>query len=79
MDKSRRKFLLNLPDKLKHAQTSTNALDDDSFEAWQPLIASAKPFLADEVTRLGLSTEGKSEIELLKEVFSFQDKPTQAK
>jgi hypothetical protein len=71
MDKLRRKFLLNLPEKFKHSQEN----GEDYFEMWQPLIASAKPFLDDEVKRLGLSTEGKSEIDLLKEVFSFQDKP----
>jgi hypothetical protein len=75
MDKLRRHFLLNLPEKLKHAQESASISDEDSFETWQPLIASAKPFLDDEIKRLGLSTEGKSEIDLIKEIFSNQDKP----
>ncbi|XQW83839.1 hypothetical protein ACOYR1_11880 [Thalassotalea piscium] len=75
MDKLRRQFLFNLPEKFKHAQDSSETFDADSFEAWQPLLASAKPFLDDEVKRLGLSTEGKSEIDLLKEIFSYQDKP----
>jgi hypothetical protein len=75
MDELRRKFLLNLPEKLKHAQESAQISEEDSFEMWQPLIASAKPFLDDEIKRLGISTEGKSEIDILKEVFTFQDKP----
>jgi hypothetical protein len=76
MDKSRRNFLFNIPEKFQKGQSSSEIIDDEdnSFEKWQPLLASAKPFLDDEVKRLGLSTEGKSEIELLKEVFSFQDK-----
>ena len=75
MDTSRRNFLLNVPEKLKHSQESPNINTEDSFETWQALIASAKPFLDDEIKRLGLSTEGKSEIDLIKEVFSYQDKP----
>jgi len=75
VDLLRRKFLLNLPEKFKHEQESNQAINDDDFDTWQPLLASARPFLNDEVKRLGLSTEGKSEIDLLKEVFSFQDKP----
>lgn len=75
MDELRRKFLLTLPESLKSQQESSKDVDDNSFEDWQPLLASAKPFLNDEIKRLGLSTEGKSEIDLLKEVFAFQDTP----
>ncbi len=76
MDKLQRDVLLNLPEILKRAdEPSTTIADEDySFETWQPLMASVRPFLKDEVNRLGISTEGKSEMELIREVFTFQEK-----
>ena len=32
MDEQRRKFLLNLPEKLKHAQESSQVNEEDTFE-----------------------------------------------
>ncbi|MEB8434383.1 hypothetical protein OO007_19245 [Cocleimonas sp. KMM 6892] len=76
MDNLMNQVLNNLPEILKRAdEPSTTIADKDySFEKWQPLMATMKPFLNEEVTRLGISTEGKSEMDLVKEVFTTQEK-----
>ncbi len=73
---SRRQVLLNFPQLLRDQFSTANATeDDDSFEKWQPLVAEMRPFLADEIRHLGISPEGKSELELVREVISLQEKP----
>lgn len=76
MDNLMDQVLRNIPEILKRAEepSKTIADKDYSFEKWQPLMASMKPFLNDEVNRLGISTEGKSEMDLVKEVFTTQEK-----
>lgn len=78
MDDLRDQVLRNIPEILKRADepSKTIADEDYSFEKWQPLVNSMRPFLNDEVNRLGISTEGKSEMELVKEVFTTQEKLT---
>ena len=78
MDDLRDQVLRNIPEILKRSDepSKTIADEDYSFEKWQPLVNSMRPFLNDEVNRLGISTEGKSEMELVKEVFTTQEKLT---
>jgi hypothetical protein len=42
----------------------------ESFETCYPLLSEAGPLLMEEARRLGLQTEGKSRIEIAKEIFS---------
>lgn len=76
MNKSRRNILLHLPELLfgKTDSAKPSEEGDFSFATWQPLIASVRPFLADEISRFGLATDGKSELELVREVISLQGK-----
>ena len=76
MDNLMNQVLNNLPEILKRADepSKTIADKDYAFEKWQPLVNSLKPYLNDEVDRLGISTEGKSEMDLIKEVFTTQEK-----
>ena len=77
MNKSRRQILFNFPELISENFSIRNTSEDEdfSFEKWQPLIASMRPFLADEIRQLGISPEGKSELELVREVMALQQKP----
>ena len=78
MDNLMDQVLRNIPEILERAEEASPSIEDKdySFEKWQPLMNSMRPFLNDEVNRLGISTEGKSEMDLVKEVFTTQEKLT---
>ncbi|OGP52527.1 MAG: hypothetical protein A3K30_00755 [Deltaproteobacteria bacterium RBG_13_51_10] len=42
----------------------------ESFETCYPLLSEAGPLLMEEARKLGLQTEGKSKLEIAKEIFS---------
>ena len=46
-----------------------------SYEQACAQVNEARPFLAEEARRLGISTEGKSDLEILKEVFASTGQP----
>ena len=74
MDNFERDLVPDMTEILRRAQEPSPSIDHDdfSFETWKPIMDSIRPFLADEVKRLGISIEGKSEVELVKEVFTAQ-------
>ena len=74
MDEFERDFVPDMSEILERAKEPSPSMehDDFSFERWQPLIDSIRPFLAEEVERLGISVQGKSEMDLVKEVFTAQ-------
>lgn len=75
MNENRRHLKLNLLeiviDKIESSDKSTG--NDLNFNTWQLVMASFHPFLADEVVRLGLSTNGKSELDLAREVIFYRE------
>lgn len=46
-----------------------------SYEMACAQVNEARPFLADEARRLGIDTEGKSDLEILKAVFESSGSP----
>jgi hypothetical protein len=51
---------------------------DDFFGSYEQACAQvneAKPFLADEARRLGIPTEGRSDLDVLKDVFRSTGRP----
>jgi hypothetical protein len=42
----------------------------ESFETCYPLLSKAGPLLMEEARKLGLQTQGKSQLEIAKEIFS---------
>lgn len=77
-DLSRRKFLLGR--RLDVAVAEPVPADPWSgfFESYEQACAQvneARPFLAEEARRLGISTEGKSDLEIVREVFASSGQP----
>ena len=60
-------------------------LDEPAPDAWDALFGTyeqacaqvneARPFLADEARRLGIPTEGRSDLDILKDVFRSTGQP----
>ena len=65
---SRRGFLFR---HLAEPAPEPDPLDEffGSYELACAQVNEAKPFLADEARRLGIATEGRSDVEVLKEIF----------
>lgn len=74
MDVQLHNFIFNFPEfseeHLEHPSLGEEAVN---IGLWQPLLESVRPFLAKEIKRLGLPTDGKSEMELIHDVVSFQE------
>lgn len=46
-----------------------------SYEFACAQVNEARPFLADEARRLGIATEGRSDVEILKDIFRSTGRP----
>ena len=59
------------------APAPPDAWDDyfDSYEQACAQVNEAKPFLAEEALRLGIATEGRTDLEVLKDVFRSTGRP----
>lgn len=74
-DLSRRNFLLRaVPEPAAPQGPSWNEYFG-SYEMACAQINEARPFLADDARRLGIDTEGKSELEVLKAIFATTGQP----
>jgi hypothetical protein len=72
---SRRGFLFR---NLAESATAETDPWDDFFGSYEQACAQvneARPFLADEARRLGIATEGRSDLEVLKDVFRTTGRP----
>jgi hypothetical protein len=55
------------------AETTTPDLVDDPFASYAVacgLVNEARPFLADEARRYGISTEDRSDLDILKDIYA---------
>jgi len=84
-DKSRRNFLTGdlvsavrgLLGEVRKPSTESTAVAPDYFESFEtcyPLLSEAGELLMDEAVRMGIDAQGKSRLEIAKEVFSKQSK-----
>ncbi len=74
-DLSRRRFLLP---RERAPQPPPGPTWDDYFGSYEMACAQvneARPFLADEAARLGIDTAGRSDVEILKEIFATTGQP----
>lgn len=74
-DLSRRNFLVrsfSVP-----AEPECPSWDDyfSSYEMACAQVNEARPFLAEDARQLGIDTEGKSDLEILKEIFATTGRP----
>ena len=74
-DLSRRNFLrrsVTLPD-----EPQAPSWEDyfGSYEMACAQVNEARPFLAEDARQLGIDTEGKSDLEILKEIFATTGRP----
>lgn len=73
-DCNRRDFLFR---RLREATREPDAWDGffGSYEQACAQVNEARPFLADEARRLGIATEGRSDLDILKDVFRKSGQP----
>jgi hypothetical protein len=74
-DLSRRGFLLRPTSLPSEAPDDPWGAYFGSYEMACAQVNEARPFLADEARRLGIATDGKSDVEILKEVFASTGAP----
>ena len=74
MDAIHRILIANFPELFQEEIKPSNlAKEPMDMKKWQSLITSVRPFLTAEIKRLGLSTDGKSEMDMIHEVVSFEE------
>ncbi len=74
-DLSRRRFFLR--GNAKPAEPEGPSWDDyfGSYEMACAQVNEARPFLADDARRLGIDTQGKTDLEILKAIFATTGQP----
>ena len=78
IDPARRGFLRRLVSAERPAPVNAAPTWDDYFSSYALACAQvneAKPFLLDDARRLGIDTEGLSDVEILKAVFATTGRP----
>jgi hypothetical protein len=86
MDRSRREFLKKdvFAEVSRLAREVANSYEEkeedyfDSFEKCYPLISEAGEMLMDEAIKQGIKTEGKSKMEIAREIFAASGHPGKA-
>lgn len=84
MDKARRKFFKEyiIRDTVKFVREAQQAFQEEktraeyfqSFETAYPLISETMLFMDDEVKELGINTSGKTNIEIVEDIYSKRNK-----
>lgn len=78
IDPARRSFLRHLVPAQPPAPADAGPTWDDYFSSYALSCAQvneAKPFLLDDARRLGIETEGRSDVEILKAIFATTGRP----
>ena len=73
-DLSRRNFILRDPER-KKAKDFPWDMYFSSYGMAYAQVNEAGPFLEDDARRLGIDMTGKSDLEILKEIFATSDQP----
>ncbi len=74
-DLFRRNFLFNRRSQSLTAQEASWEQYFSSYEMAYAQVNEARPFLAEDARRLGIDTEGMSDLEILKAIFATTGQP----